>query len=176
MPTLFKAGVTIQIPKDPNSHRRIINSMMWKLTAREMMQHTKKNQSGQQSKKACDVVWPKSVFVSLHEQCITSPLWKLYSDMYSKVSSRLKVNEELLEEVEEGQGIRQGVETSKHVFNTCTSSFLNQDLNYKTPSGLAHSLCVAYTCTNDTCLMTTSHVGTQTAMYLAQNDANRERY
>ena len=34
----------------------------------------------------------------------------------------------------------------------------------------------ATTCASDTCLMTTSHIGTQTAMYLAQNYANRERY
>ena len=34
----------------------------------------------------------------------------------------------------------------------------------------------APTCADDTCLLTTKHIGAQTAMYIAQNNANNERY
>ena len=44
------------------------------------------------ARKAFDVVWRQSALASMHEQGITGPIWKLYTNMYESVSSRINVN------------------------------------------------------------------------------------
>ena len=46
-------------------------------------------------KKAFDVVSQTSTLVALHEQGITGRMWSLYTEMYDKPTSRIKLKGEL---------------------------------------------------------------------------------
>ena len=125
---------------------------------------------------AFDVVWHDSVLTFVHEQGIKGPLWNLYADMYELVSLKMCINGELSLEIKEGQGIRQGAKTSTEIFNSRGNNTLN------TVSSLPDGLRIgsikggAPTCADDTCLLSSTLIGAQTALLVAQDDANKERF
>ena len=128
------------------------------------------------ARKAFDVVWHDSTLVSLHQQGIKGPLWNLYANMYAEVSSRICIEGELSREIKEKQGIRQGAETSTEIFKGRGNKTLNTIASLPDSLRIGSVQVGAPTCADDTCLLSTSLLGAQTALLVAQDDANRERF
>ena len=128
------------------------------------------------AKKAFDVVWHHSTLTQLHHEGITGSLWKAYVDMYTDIESVVCINGEQSRTISEGQGIRQGAESSTEFFKTRTNPPLRTAADIPDTLRIGTIKVGAPTCADDTCLLTTSHLGAQTALLVLQDDANRERY
>ena len=128
------------------------------------------------AKKAFDVVWHDSLLVSLHNSRITGNVWSIYDDMYSGMCSRVKVGSELSRVVKEGQGIRQGGQSSTDLFK-CRSNKMLQRITELPDSFRIGSISLgAPTTADDTALLSATRVGAQTQINVAQDDANNHRY
>ena len=128
------------------------------------------------ARKAFDVVWQESALVSLHEQGTTGAQWSMYVDLYKSVTSRILVNGELSREIQEKIGIKQGAESSTGVFNSKSNTTLSQIASQPDSFHIGSIPVGVPTVADDMCLLSTSRIGAQTLLYIAQNDANRERY
>ena len=128
------------------------------------------------ARKAFDVVWHESTLVQLHNEGITGPLWRTYVDMYKDVESIICVNGELSRTISEGQGIRQGAETSTEIFKTRANPVIRATADIPDTLRIGTTKVGAPTCADDICMLSRSHLGAQTALLIAQNDANKERY
>ena len=128
------------------------------------------------ARKAFDVVWHSSVLVAMNEQGVTGPLWNLFVDMYGSVTSKIKLNGQLSRVIKERQGIRQGGLSSTECFKARANNVLGH-LSQLPDSMHIGSISIASpTCADDTCLLSFTRIGAQTAINVAQDDANRERY
>ncbi len=83
---------------------------------------------------------------------------------------------ELSREIQEKQGILQGNETSTQVYISKADQLLKTISTTPDTFRIGKTPVGAPTCADDICLITTTYTGAQTAAYIAQNDANRERY
>jgi hypothetical protein len=128
------------------------------------------------ARKAFDVVWHESVLVALHEQGITGPLWKLYNNFYETVTSRICIDGKLSREIIEKIGIKQGAESSSGVFITRTNPTLKHITKIPESLRIGSIPVGAPTCAVDTCMLSSSMLDAQTLLYVAQDEANRERF
>ena len=128
------------------------------------------------ARKAFDVVWHSSALVALNEQGVEGPLWRLYVDMYESVSSQVKVNGQLSRVIKERQGIRQGGLSSTEIFKGRANNLLHQLAKLPDCMRVGSISVSSPTTADDTCLLSHTGIGAQTAILVAQDDANRERY
>jgi hypothetical protein len=87
-------------------------------------------------KKAFDTVWRNGLFFKLLNDYKISPKCvRMINSMYSKLSSRVKINGELSEQFEVSIGLRQGCNLSPHLFNLYIDDFarLLGNVNYDSP-------------------------------------------
>jgi hypothetical protein len=117
-----------------------------------------------------------SMLNALHDQGVTGPLWQLYRDMYDRVLSRVKVDGLLSKEILEGQGIRQGGTTSADCFKAKSNRFLTSVRTHPESFKIGTTSVGIPTVADDNCLLSSSAAGTQTQLYMAQDDACRDRY
>ena len=128
------------------------------------------------SSKAFDMVDHTALLNSLHDIGIDPHLWQLYHDMYTSVTSKVRLNGELSEEIKEGRGVRQGGETSTEGFKSKENPFL--DRVRKHPDSLRIG-CIPMgipTVADDNCMMASTHQGAQLQLLLAEQNAARVRY
>jgi hypothetical protein len=128
------------------------------------------------ARKAFDVVWQESALVSIYEQGTIGMQWNMYVDLYKSVSSRILVNGEISREIHEKIGIKQGAESSTGVFIAKSNPTLTQIAKQPDSFHIGSIHVGVPTVADDMCLLTTSRMGAQTLLYVAQNDANRERF
>jgi hypothetical protein len=128
------------------------------------------------AKKAFDMVWQHSTLLAMHEQGVTDGLWDLYADMYKTVTSQICIKGELSCIITEKHGIRQGGETSSEVFK-CRGNPLLQNINEQPLAQRIGSIHIGAPITaDDTCILSQSRIGAQSAIKLAECDANMELY
>ena len=128
------------------------------------------------AKKAFDVVWHESSLLNLHKEGIEGSLWGIFVDMYRSITSKVCLHGELSRQIKEKQGIRQGAETSTDIFKARVNPLINSIAHHPDSFRIGCIRVGAPTCADDTCILTTSHLGAQTALYLAESDARKERY
>ena len=113
---------------------------------------------------------------SLHDIGIDPHLWQLYHDMYTSVTSKVRLNGELSEEIKEERGVRQGGETSTEGFKAKENPFLERVRKH--PDSLRIG-CIPMgipTVADDNCAMADTHTGAQLQLMLAEQNASRVRY
>ena len=116
------------------------------------------------ARKAFDMVLHDSALISMHQQGVKGGMWNLYANMYASVRSRICIDGEPSNEIKEGQGTRQGAETSTRIFNAGSTKTLD------TIATLLDSLRIGAikvgtpTCADDTCLLSSTLMGAQTEL------------
>jgi hypothetical protein len=128
------------------------------------------------AKKAFDVVWHDAILTNLQQQGIKGNLWNLYNSMYTDSKACVKLGNSISAHFTEHQGIRQGGLTSADLFKARSNGILNR------LSELPHSMkigCIpvgAPTTADDMALLSTSRIGAQVQLKLAEADAKNLRY
>ena len=115
------------------------------------------------------------MLVSLFDDGINSTLWNIYKDMYSGIKSVVKTDGSLSREFNENQGIRQGASSSSGLFRRSTS-LLNEISKLSESYRIGTIEVGAPTCADDTMMLSTSRLGAQLQINLAEYDANCHRY
>jgi hypothetical protein len=138
--------------------------------------HTKLYVTFLDASKAFDVVWHTSMLNKLYDLGVDGKLWRLYSDMYSGLTSRVKTTGLLSRTIVERQGVRQGGIPSTELFK----GRCDQLLNTLEQSTLGFSIgaidCSVPTCADDMALLSSTAISLQAMINVAVADANRERY
>ena len=128
------------------------------------------------ARKAFDTVWHPSMLVSLFDDGIDSPLWDLFKDMYTDIRSVVKINGSLSQEFTEEQGIRQGASSSSGIFRRRGTKFIDKVASLKESFRIGTIEVGSPTCADDTMMISTSRMGAQLQINLAEYDANCHRY
>ena len=128
------------------------------------------------SSKAFDMVDRTVMLNAMHSLELSPSLWSLYDDMYSSVTSRVRINGELSRPLVEKRGIRQGGETSTETFKAKDNSFLGRVRNHPTAYRIGSTSIGIPTVADDNCMLATSHNEVQTQLLLAEDNAARDRY
>ena len=128
------------------------------------------------AKKAFDLVSHTNMLGSLFNEGLEAPLWRMYADIYSHITSKVKLQGNLSREIKEGQGIRQGADTSPEIFNGRGNSLIRK-LKTLTDSARIGSIPVgAPTTADDIAMLSKTRLGAQTQLLIAEDDANKKRY
>ena len=128
------------------------------------------------AKKAFDHVSHTNMLGSLLNEGLEAPLWRMYADIYSHITSKVKLRGNLSREIKEGQGIWQGADTSPEIFNGRGNSLIRK-LKTLTDSARIGSIPVgAPTTADDIAMLSKTRLGAQTQLLIAEDDANKKRY
>ena len=100
----------------------------------------------------------------------------MYVDMCQGIKSVININGTLSRSITEGQGIRQGAESSSEIYKVRANPVIRATCDIPDTLRIGSIPIGAPTCADDVCLLSSSYTGAQTALLVAQNDANRERY
>ena len=114
--------------------------------------------------------------VCLFNDGISLPLWELYRDMYTDVRSAVKVNGTLSREFKELVGIRQGAGTSSGCFRRRGTDGLMQLSSLEESYKIGTIQVGAPTCADDTIMLSTTIMGAQLQLSLAEHNANCHRF
>ena len=127
------------------------------------------------SSKAFDVVNHQAMLKALFQQGVEGKLWELFNDMYSGIRSTVKWEGLLSSSFTEKQGIRQGGITSPLLYKAGRNKGLEQlDKNPSMQIGCINTGAVMVA--DDLALTAATPQQMQLAIYIAQEDASRERY
>ena len=128
------------------------------------------------SSKAFDMVDHTILLNSLHDLQLEPHLWYMYKDMYSQVQSQVRINGQLSRRIKEGRGIRQGGETSTEGFKSKENPFLTRVRKNPVSYRIGSNEVGIPTVADDNCMIADSHIGAQTQLIMAQDNAARVRY
>ena len=128
------------------------------------------------AKKAFDVVWHESMLVSLHNSSVTGPMWNMYDNMYTDLTSQVKIDGNLSVPIKELQGIRQGGLTSTELFKNRSNMMLKRLAELPDSFRIGCLPIGAPTTADDTALLSSTKLGAQAQIFVAQDDANNQRY
>jgi hypothetical protein len=127
-------------------------------------------------RKAFDTVWHGSMLLSLQEQGVEGTLWRTMRDMYTNITSQVKLNGNLSDQLEELQGIRQGGLSSTELFKSKSNYLLDSAAMQEDAYRIGAISVGAPTTADDTALISSTHVGAQTLLGIAELDSNYQRY
>ena len=126
--------------------------------------------------KAFDMVDHSALLGALHQQGVTGPLWRLYDNAYTDIRSSVKWEGSVSSDITEGQGIRQGAETSADAFNCKSDPMLDRFEDhpdcFKIGTTNVGSIMVA----DDLALASRSPHGLQSLVSVAEQDASTKQY
>lgn len=128
------------------------------------------------SSKAFDMVNHTVMLNALHDLGIDPHLWQLYKDMYSKVTSRVRIDGKLSREFREERGIRQGGETSSEAFKAKDNQFLSRIRQHPSAFRIGSISIGIPTVADDNCMLASSHLDSQTQLLMAGDNASKDRY
>ena len=128
------------------------------------------------SSKAFDMVDHTVLLNALHDLDIDPHLWRLYQDMYETVTSRVRLQGQLSRMIFESRGIRQGGETSTEAFKAKDNRFLRRVQEHPASLGIGPTKIGIPTVADDNCLLANSYANAQVLLYMAQDNASRDRY
>jgi hypothetical protein len=120
------------------------------------------------SGKAFDMVDHTLMLTSLCDMGLDPHLGKLYLDTYGMVTSRVCMRGELSRCIIEARGIRQGGETSTEGERKSISD-KSKIKSSSTSIGIP-------TVADDNCMISSTHMGAQTPLLMAEENASRIRY
>jgi hypothetical protein len=100
----------------------------------------------------------------------------LYQDMYSSVTSQVRLNGHLSRKIREHRGIRQGGETSTEGFKAKDNNFLRKVQKHPTAFNIGCISIGIPTVADDNCLLAKSHTEAQVLLTLAEQNASKDRY
>ena len=126
--------------------------------------------------KAFDVVWHASMLNKMYDLGVTGKLWRLFRDMYTDMTSRVKWGGRLSQVIVEGQGVRQGGIPSTELFKGRCDHLINTLEQTNHGYSIGSIDCSVPTCADDMCLLANSAIDLQVMMNLAVNDTDMERY
>lgn len=128
------------------------------------------------AKKAFDMVWHGAVLTTIHDDGVTGSLWNLYNSMYTGITSCVKIENELSNTFIEGQGIRQGGLTSTELFKARSNATLKRLASLPSSFRIGTTPVGAPTTADDTALVSSTRIGTQSQINIAESDASHQRY
>ena len=126
--------------------------------------------------KAFDMVHHGGLMCALHNQGVHGALWKLYNSAYSNIRSQVKWQGELSDEIEEGQGIRQGAKTSTGAFNCKADPMLHKLCVHPDGYRIGTVNIGAVMVADDLALASRTQHGLQSLIHIAEHDAATQRY
>ena len=126
--------------------------------------------------KAFDVVWHDGMLLNLHQLGIKGHLWLLYKDMYTNMTSQIKLDGHISTRFHEGQGVRQGGIPSTELFKARGDKLLRTIERSRLGYQIGITSVAAPTCADDIALLSDSITNLQTMLNLAGNEATQERY
>ena len=127
-------------------------------------------------KKAFDTVCHDHMLVSLYNQGIKGTLWSIYRDMYSDIQSQVRIGGKLSRKIKEGQGIRQGANTSTEAYKGKSNPLLHRAASNPVAYRVGTIETGAPTTADDTAYMTKMLHGTQVLVGMAETDSRHARY
>ena len=125
--------------------------------------------------KAFDVVSHNSMLNSLYTQGVQGTLWRAYESMYTDIKSVVKWQGELSGEFHEGQGIRQGGNSSTDKYKAGKNPLLSR-LNFQPTNKIGHLSAGAIMVADDLAITAKCPYEMQVGLSIAEHDASREQY
>ena len=125
--------------------------------------------------KAFDIVSHTSMLNSLYSQGVHGVLWRSYESMYTNIRSQVKWQGELSSAFKEGQGIRQGGNSSTDQYKAGKNDLLRR-LDFQPGHKIGSINAGAIMVADDLALTSNCPYSMQTSLSIAQHDAAREQY
>ena len=126
--------------------------------------------------KAFDVVWHAGMLAKLSHLGVSGNQWQVYHSLYQDMTSQVKEEGLLSRSFEEKQGVRQGGIPSTELFK-CRGHQVLEDLEQSNQGFSIGEVDVsAPTCADDMTLLSSTSIGLQRLLTIAQTDAALERY
>ena len=126
--------------------------------------------------KCFDVVNHDSMLCCLYEQGVRGKTWKLFENMYTGITSQIKWKGELSNPISEGQGIRQGAQSSSHCFKSRANKILYKIEDHPASLRIGTIRLGGVMVADDLAVMSNTVEGLQQLVFEAECDASRERY
>lgn len=127
-------------------------------------------------KKAFDTVWHSSMLTAINDHGINGTLWNIFRDMYTDIKSQVKLKGELSDPICELQGIKQGAESSTDLFKAKSNPMIDRSGSHPVAYRIGSIPVGAPTTADDTALISSSRLGAQVQIGIAQLEANQNRY